>query len=413
MASDQFDQYQFYLFCSENPIPHGLHEIFKPRFHHLSKPLKTNDVYPDLIINFSYEKFGDEILELYPEVSKTGLTSLQDGLTIGRWAQTFFAQISLNEFAPFSAFDLFYRSITGQVLHPKEQNKAKSHRVFIDTQSFEGMDFNIQLIKDLVKENFQVSTDIEKIDPQMNYDFYIGANPIMMKFFNFFGVETIFFTNTPNNTLNAAPYHMYELGYQDSFITLENILQSQEKIECAEWERESLGGSLYKSINENQTISTIFNSFNYLAFNFINSGIDVNLPLRTLTDNNRVQLQNALSFLKKIHQLNLFAIKALHEFLQAFNDGNLSDDMIDKLKEKIIEVDQLSENSIKVFNGLDFFNTYYKIAKTSAQGENIIEISKSLILIYHEMNQVIDVYEELINKVIQGVNDEYKQTGHA
>jgi hypothetical protein len=74
------------------------------------------------------------------------------------------------------------------------------------------------------------------------------------------------------------------------------------------------------------------------------------------------------------------------------------------LTRKLAEIDELTDSALRQFSNLDFLNHYFKLSKTSAPGDNLLEIAKSLTLIYHDFNQVIDVYEDLIQQVLQGAN---------
>lgn len=382
--------------------PRLLTSTFKPLLKNENNVLK-NDY--ELLINLNH---SDVIKSLLPKISCkkiSGLIDIDQGLIQGRWAQTFFTQLATNRFAPFSAFDLFYNCIVGQRPKLPSLHDQKRKKIYIDVKSISNDYIDPSILQGLAKNYFQIVTDVKTVEEFEQIKWYIGSDIEEMKLANFYGADCISLAQLSRDLLDAPLSHAYILNHPFEMNQFESLLADQ-KTECDEWTNEFSGGVFYKSVNNTYNIDTLFQALDYIVFNFINSMIDIHLPSIKVRKEDELNLKNHINLLQKIKHLNLFAIKELHSLLNSFEQNTITDESYHNITAKLSEIDELTEKTLSGFQSLDFINFYFKLSKTSAPGENLIEIAKSLILTYHDYNQVIDVYDDLTNQLIKGAAHE-------
>jgi hypothetical protein len=65
------------------------------------------------------------------------------------------------------------------------------------------------------------------------------------------------------------------------------------------------------------------------------------------------------------------------------------------------EIDEITNKTMAVYHEMDLLKLWIHFSKAGAQGENVIDIAKSLILIYYEINQAMEAYIELTDSIVQ------------
>ena len=114
----------------------------------------------------------------------------------------------------------------------------------------------------------------------------------------------------------------------------------------------------------------------------------------------------------RVDKLNKFAIKYIDHFLsdiEQTKEKRKARELVKDISSRISEIDQLTLSALGNYPQLSLLKHYYQFRKSCAAGEGFTSVCKSLILIYHEMNQAIQGYQELAKKVMNNSASEIRR----
>lgn len=342
---------------------------------------------------------------------RSGVVFNEDTFVNGRWAQVFLGQLGSRRFGPFSAHDLFNHVILGRTAPhaPAVSNTASKGDWVVDLDSLPiaqkilGEDLLTQLsFAHPGKTKADVSTPV---DPA-SISAYVGCNIPLASWLAFHGVPVVLLHEQEfePSMIVASPHAWYQrispaLTVGQIISLLKNTGLS---VGGQRYTDEYLGG-LAPVLNEQtaENSTQIFDHLHYVVFNYLNDLREVDLPIPQVNAASCLHLKGAASVLGKLIHLNQFGMKFLQEFLAKVETGAVIDKDVQEISQRIQEIDELTERTFIAYPDFDLYRYVLKFAKASAQGNNIVEISKSLMLVLHESNQTMQVYSELIETIVR------------
>ena len=329
----------------------------------------------------------------------------------GRWAQTFLAQIGARKFGPFAPHDLFNNILLGRTApHSTLTPAPNGGKWIVDVESFpthyrtwaEGL---------LSQVNFthpnKAMLDIPLPVEPSKISFYIGCNETIATWLSFHKVPVILLHENelnPKSLLAGTNVWYQKLSTKLTAGQILSLTKNNTTTidDCQRYTDEYLGGLVscgtsYPLAN----VEKIFDLLHYIVLNYLNDLKEVDLPIPAIGSSCCLQLKGTKSVMTKLIHLNQFGMKFLQDFLQKVADGSVTEKDIQDITLKAQEIDDLTEKTLINYPELDVFRFSFHFAKSSAQGNNMIEVAKSLILIFHEFNQVLQIYSELIDTIVK------------
>lgn len=340
---------------------------------------------------------------------RSGVVS-KDGIMInGRWAQVFLAQLGARRFAPFSSHDLFNHILLGRTApHVPAATLAHAGDWIVDVESMPTLRraWGEELLSQM---NFSHPnrTRLEvahPVDPS-KISAYVGCNVALASWLAFHQVPVVLLHEgefDPRHIL-AGPQCSYVRFTADLGVGLviAQLRSNQGQSVGIHYSDEYLGGLARVIEGRQESTDLIFDNLHYVVFNYLNDLREVDLPIPEVTAASCMRLKGMLTTLNKLVHLNQFGMRFLQEFLAKVEVGNVTDKDVQEITQKTKEIDDLTERTLVIYQEFDIYRLTLRFAKASAQGENIVEIAKSLILILHESNQTLQVYSELIDTIIK------------
>lgn len=364
----------------------------------------------DLIIQTTPDKNLSDALNQLDCENRTGVVLSPQLCVVGRWAQTLVGQVGATRFSPFTPFDLFNNVLLGRTaLNFNYPSLNLNGDWIVDLDSFPN---DLRGWGESVLSNLSLShpgrvfDHIKKNVTPKSVACYIGADSAACSWFSFNGSLGALILLKQYSPAMAPANPRAWIIPAESLPTpgqMTQMLNSKEMIfgKCFRLTDEFLGGAIIPcDSNPIDDSLLVFDRLNYVVFNYLNDLTEIDIPIPEVTASCCMRLKGTKTVCDKIIHLNLFAIKFLQEFLDKIKDTTVRDQDIAEITGKINEVDMLTDKSLAAYPELDLVRLVSHFSKASAQGANIIEISKSLILVYHEMNQAISAINELIQIVI-------------
>jgi hypothetical protein len=339
----------------------------------------------------------------------------------GRWAQTLVAQLAATRFAPFTPFDLFNHVLLGRTTLDFTEHRKNPHGAWIvDLDSFRASarTWAENLLAQIsLTHPAQVSDTLpSRLNPK-SVSCYIGTNAAAASWLAYHGCPCFLVTSRPWEPL-FAPAHA------DAWIIPDDQLPSYAQLVVLMASRDGRSGQAFRHTTEylggqlpilppgkTDDAATVFDRLHYVVFNYLNDLLEVDLPIPEVTAACCMHLKGAQSVFNKLVHLNQFGIKFLQEFLDKVTDGSVKDSDVEELSTKIAEIDAYTEKTLGVYPEMDVLRLWLQFSKAGAQGTSIIDISKSLILILHEVNQAFQAYTELIDAVVRRHAQKHDTTG--
>lgn len=329
----------------------------------------------------------------------------------GRWAQTFAAILGCHRFSPFTPFDLFNHIFIGRTivdLTTKTNNTKGLWIVDLDTFAdhnkvwAEGVLTQLSLTHPgLVRDKIPTAVSPGEVSA------YIGGNAAAASWFSYFGAHAAFITTGPwQSKLAPAGAQAWTIdGNQlPDLKVLLRLFQGEDQRLGLHFRHttEYLGGLLPTFSDEPiDDAHQVYDRLHYVVINYLNDLLEVDLPVPAVTAQCCMRLKGIQTVLNKLIHLNQFGIKFLQEFNDKHKQGNAKEADVVELTAKMAEIDEITNKSMGVYAELDLIKLWTHFSKAGAQGENVVDISKSLILIYYEINQALEAYVELSGSIVQ------------
>jgi|GEM_PF-6160693 len=339
----------------------------------------------------------------------------------GRWAQTLVAQLASRRFAPFTAFDLFNHVMLGRTTldfsdHPR--NSAGNWIVDLDSFAASTKSWAESLLSQISLTHPGHTKDglSAKLDPK-SVACYIGTNSAVASWLAYHGCSCLLVTTKTWEPIHAP-------AHADAWIVPDTHLPTHAQILSMLNGREGRAGQSFRHTTEylggqlpilppgkTDDVAVVFDRLHYVVFNYLNDLLEVDLPIPEVTAACCMHLKGAQSVFNKLVHLNQFGIKFIQEFLDKVADGSVKDSDIEELTTKVAEIDSYTEKTLNVYPEMDILRLWLQFSKAGAQGTSVIDISKSLILILHEINQAFQAYAELIDAIVRRHAQKQDSTG--
>jgi hypothetical protein len=364
-----------------------------------------------LIIQTTPEQtLADQLLTIEAE-NRAGVTSQPNLHIQGRWAQTLIATFGCTRFSPFTPFDLFNHVLLGRTtidFAPRNQNQKGLWVIDLDSLPPESRSWGETMISQIsLTHPGQVRDKLLPSTRPQDIACYIGGQIAAASWFSYFGSKCALVSPKTWES-KFAPAHpsawVLDRDNLPAHKVLFQMMQGNETRVGSHFRHttEFLGGQLPSfSSDKVDSSEQIFDRLNYVVINYLNDLLEVDIPIPDITSECCLKLKGTQAVFTKLIHLNQFAIK----FLQEFNDKHTSglakeSDVID-LTNKMAEIDEITNKTMAVYHEMDLLKLWIHFSKAGAQGENVIDIAKSLILIYYEINQAMEAYIELTDSIVQ------------
>jgi hypothetical protein len=364
-----------------------------------------------LIIQTSPEQqLADQLLLLEAE-NRAGVVSQPNLHIQGRWAQTLIATFGCTRFSPFTPFDLFNHVLLGRTsidFAPRNHNPKGLWIVDLDSMPNESRSWGETLMSQIsLTHPGLVKDKLPTLSHPQEIACYIGGQTAAASWFSYFGTRcALLAPNVWESKFAPAHPGAWILDRQNlpSHKILLQMMQGNE-IRVGKHFRhttEYLGGQLPSFLSDKVDSSEhVFDRLNYIVINYLNDLLEVDIPIPDISAECCLKLKGIQAVLAKLIHLNEFAIKFLQEFNEKHNAGKAKESDVVELTGKMAEIDGITNKTMTVYPDLDLLKLWIHFSKAGAQGENVIDIAKSLILIYYEINQAMQAYIELTDSIVQ------------
>ncbi len=343
---------------------------------------------------------------------RSGVT-FDGGLAVkGRWAQTFLSQWTARRFAPFSPYDLFTRVLMGHTPYETAVPRVLGNGTWVvdlDSLPTSRRSWGEELLS--LAAASHTGKVLDHVPPAPfraeALEGYIGGNSALASWLSYHDVPTVLLHGGPFDSLLVLPRaHSWYLSLESN-PTPGQALALLKKPDASptgafRLTDEFLGGVCHQV--EGTTYATALEAYDvlhYVVLNYVNDLREVDLPIPVVTSDCCLRLKASQAAFGKLTHLHQFGIKFLQEFLDKAATGIPREQDLQELNQKVGEVDALAEKTLAAFPELDVFRTGLKFAKSAAQGHNLVEVAKSLILILHESNQAMQAYVELVEAIVR------------
>ena len=375
----------------------------------------------DLIIQTTpNEDLARDFLAIDAE-NRTGIVSTPNLHVQGRWAQTLVVQLGARRFSPFAPFDLFNHVLLGRTTMNFANPKKVTQGLWIvdlDSLNAAARAWGEDLISKIsLTHPGQVRDKIPVPLTAQNVSCYIGANEAAASWLSYHGTQ-VALLNPSDTQMLSAPSNINAWIIQPSSLPshqeLLALFASPEgrRGKHYRYTTEYLGGMLPMMDNSKvDDTALVFDRLHYVVFNYMNDLLEVDLPIPEVTPACCLKLKGIQSIFSKLSHLNQFGIKFLQEFVAKIDSGEVKDSDLEELSTKVAEIDSYTEKTLGIYPELDLLKLWLQFTKAGAQGDNILEISKSFILIFHEANQAMAAYTELIEAVVKRHTQKQDSTG--
>ncbi|MBY0516221.1 MAG: hypothetical protein K2P81_04895 [Bacteriovoracaceae bacterium] len=374
----------------------------------------------DLIIQAApSEEMAKALLSIQCE-NRAGVSIVPNLHVQGRWAQTLLSQMGSRRFAPFTPYDLFNHVLLGRTtldLKEKKINTTGSWIVDLDSLPQKSRNWGEKLIAHL--SSLYPNRVLDKIPPTPTSTpifGYVGSNTCYASWISSHGSHVALIIDGPLEPLSAPANSNSWIMPQDSLLDVSKIhslfASSDLNFQGAyRLTNEYLGGQILDTKNVINDSEFIFEKLHYVVFNYLNDLLEIDIPIPEITAACCLKIKGIRSVFDKISHLNLFGIKFLQEFIDKTNGINPKSADVNEIIEKIHEIDQLTIKTMSVYREMDLLRNWIYYSKAGARGDNIYEISKSLILIFNEINQALGAYSELIDTIVKKHSKEENTVG--
>lgn len=329
----------------------------------------------------------------------------------GRWSQTFLAQWASRRYAPFAPYDLFNRVLLGQApLEPMKSVPAgRMWLVDLDSLPAQRRAWGEELLALVAAAHPGKARDglsPAKLHPG-SVEAYVGGDAALATWLASQGTRVVLAREGEfDSLLSLSRAHAWYVDLSQGCtpgaamaLIKGGVVSTPGAFQLTD---EYLGGLTRPMAAEGPTrVSEVYDALHYVVLNYVNDLREVDLPIPQVTAQDLLHLKGTQAVFGKLIHLHQFGMKFLQEFLDKVSTGDPRTQDLDELGQKMGEVDDLADRTLAAFPELDVFRLGLKFAKSAAQGSNMVEVSKSMILVLHEANQAMLAYNELIDAIVR------------
>lgn len=164
---------------------------------------------------------------------------------------------------------------------------------------------------------------------------------------------------------------------------------------------EELGMELMDLTNHPFDLQTSFRNLYFFHWNFIFRDLEPKVTKPKLTASLIRELNSIQSGLEQLFELNNFGMKYSQYILTEAASDSPKVDLIKNYSKKLQEVDDLTNLLKKTYPILAPLIDFYFVAKANLKGNNIIELTESSYVNFHEFNNSIQLFHELLNMTLK------------
>lgn len=367
----------------------------------------------DLIIQLEpSQKLANELQGITTK-HRTGVVLLPEFHIEGNWCQIFISQFMAKRFAPFTPKDLFCHILIGKnsgFKSTKVKEISAKTKWYFDLSSINkdnrlwAESFHSNLSRQFPNH---VTDDFEKEININDLDIYVGSDPVTANWCSYNNKSVLFILNEDWNSKYATceinTWYVLK-GHKPSATQILSMLKANVTHSDGVFKltNEFLGG-LFPSFDNSEfkNINHVLDQIHYIVFNYTCDLLETNLPIPKVDSSTCLRLKGMMAVFGKLSHLNMFGIKFIQEFLSKNQATNLIDSDVTELSQKIQEIDQLTDKTLSAYGELDLLRHWIQFSKANIAGSNVIEISKSLVLLFNEINQSFAVYDDLIGTIVK------------
>jgi ADP-heptose:LPS heptosyltransferase len=137
-----------------------------------------------------------------------------------------------------------------------------------------------------------------------------------------------------------------------------------------------------------------------VTWSFLLNDLDETIKQPELTNLTHSELLATLKGLQNLYELAEFGKKYSKYILEEISSETPDIKMIKKYSHKIDEIDSLKDIVKKSHPGTAPIINYYKMKKGNLAGHNLVQLTESSYLVYHECSQCCSIVYELIEQII-------------
>lgn len=181
---------------------------------------------------------------------------------------------------------------------------------------------------------------------------------------------------------NLTPFHLnnlkvYNSSYQEDGLELFELTEN------------------YASLDE------IFMSFYKVIWQYYLRGVERSIETPKVSKENAISLYEYIKGINYLYELYNFGIKYSNSIISNSESAKIDFKEIQDSISRIGEIDQLCSITKKTYPLLKGLVDYFYVNKANAQGESLIEISRSNLLNYYDAANLTTVLYDFIEKTIQ------------
>lgn len=326
----------------------------------------------------------------------------------GVWAQTYISMLGAERFSPFCLTDIFKNILIGDENTknlPKQKIINKNGKVLIDVNHLKNDEEYTKLIQDIYTaypgkvEEYSNDTNL-----QDTY-IYLGQNSAIASLVCHFGGISFLlhkddwnFKIIPSTTSNWNIPANIVLDFKHFN---QMIKMSDFRISRAFRLTDEYLGNHFIPFSDSMIEDnfSLFDHIYYVSYNYINSLIDIDLPVPKISSSLALKNKGIVSVLNKLIHLNKFGIKFIQDYLAQECDVK-SHQAKTELTKKLAEIDDLTHKTLETYPELDLLRLQIQFTKAKVPGDNFKTIAQNMILTFHEINQTILCIENLLSLVV-------------
>lgn len=161
------------------------------------------------------------------------------------------------------------------------------------------------------------------------------------------------------------------------------------------------GQMLLESLVENHIDGPdIFRSLYKVAWSFVISDTEINLPFPKLTPSTHRDLLESLTGIQHLFELSEFGKKYSHYILEEISSQTPSIAKIKDYSKKIDEIDQLQAMVLKTSPNLAPIVDFFAVRKANLFGDSIVKLTESSYFAFEECSSLCSILFELIENTI-------------
>ncbi len=178
------------------------------------------------------------------------------------------------------------------------------------------------------------------------------------------------------SSFHISSVNFYRTQFQKGQMRLESLIDNH--VDCAD----------------------IFRSLYKIAWSFVLSDHEENIPFPKLTNNTHRELLDALTGLQHLYELSEFGKKYSRFILEEISSQTPSIARIKEYSKKIDEIDQLQSMVQKTSPNLAPIIDYFSVRKANLYGDSMVQLTESSYYAFEECASLCSILFELIENTI-------------